>query len=53
MRINSRKELSFKETDFFVIASDGDCFSAFIIKNKKTGKQIYILRDGEKMENVE
>ena len=38
MRINSPKELSFKETDFFVMASAGDCFSAFIIKNKKTGK---------------
>ena len=35
----SPKEISFKKSDFFVMASAGDSFSAFIIKNKVTGKK--------------
>ena len=35
---SSPKEISFKKSDYFIMASAGDSFSAFIIKNKKTGK---------------
>lgn len=48
-RINLPKEISFKPTDFFIMASAGDCYSAFIIKDKKTGKKKFILQDGVKM----
>ena len=42
IRINSPKEICYKKTDFYVMASAGDCFSAFIIKDKKTGeKKLY------------
>ena len=33
------KEISFKKSDFYIMASAGDLFSAFIVKNKKTGKK--------------
>ena len=36
---NTPAEISFKKTDFFVMASAGEFFSAFIIKNKTTGKK--------------
>ena len=39
IRTNIPKEVSFKQTDFYVMASAGDCFSAFIIKDKKSGKK--------------
>ena len=38
-RSNIPKEISFKPTDFFIMASAGDCYTAFIIKDKKTGKK--------------
>ena len=42
IRINLPKEISYKKTDFFIMASAGDSFSAFIIKDKKTGlKKLY------------
>ena len=33
------KEISFKKSDYYIMASAGDSFSAFIIKNKLTGKK--------------
>ena len=33
------KEISFKKSDFYIMASAGDYFSAFIVKNKITGKK--------------
>ena len=39
IRTNSPKEICFKPNDFYVMASAGDSFSAFIIKDKKTGKK--------------
>ena len=33
------KEITLKKSDFFIMASAGDCFSAFIVKNKITGKK--------------
>ena len=36
---NSPKEISFKKSDFYIMASAGDSFSAFIVKNKTTGKK--------------
>ena len=33
------QEISFKKSDYFIMASAGDYFSAFIIKNKITGKK--------------
>ena len=37
--VNSPIEISFKKTDFYIMASAGDSFSAFIVKNKTTGKK--------------
>jgi hypothetical protein len=39
IRANSPKEVCFNPNDFYVMASAGECFSAFIIKDKKTGKK--------------
>ena len=38
-RSNTPKEISYKPTDFYIMASAGDCFTALIIKDKKTGKK--------------
>ena len=33
------KEINFRNSDFYIMASAGDYFSAFIVKNKTTGKK--------------
>ena len=33
------QEISFKKSDYYIMASAGDYFSAFIVKNKTTGKK--------------